>query len=105
MIKSGGENIYPAEIERLLLASPRIADAVVVKKPDARWGEVPVAFVVRRDESLTEAEVVEACRGQIANYKLPKEVRFVPDTTLKRTYNGKIQRRELELLLAEETTR
>ena len=47
MIKSGGENIYPAEIEHVLLASPKIDNAVVVRRPDAKWGEVPVAFVVR----------------------------------------------------------
>lgn len=102
MIKSGAENIYPAEIERVLLASPRIADAVVVRKPDARWGEVPVAFVVKRDAALTEDEVVAACRGRIASYKLPKEVRFVADSVLQRTYNGKIIRRDLELILERE---
>ena len=47
LIKSGGENIYLAEIERVLIALPGVADVVVVRKPDARWGEVPVAFVVR----------------------------------------------------------
>ena len=52
MIKSGGENVYPAEIERVLLADPRVEDAVVVRRPDAKWGEVPVAVVARNDESL-----------------------------------------------------
>ena len=52
MIKSGGENVYPAEIERVLLADPRVADAVVVRKRDATWGEVPVAFIARLDETL-----------------------------------------------------
>jgi fatty-acyl-CoA synthase len=99
LIKSGGENIYPAEIERVLLADPRIGDAVVVRKPDDRWGEVPVAFVVRKDARLTEADVVACCNGKIARYKLPKEVRFVTDAELPRSATGKIKRYELEAVL------
>ncbi|HLJ64901.1 MAG TPA: long-chain fatty acid--CoA ligase, partial [Stellaceae bacterium] len=100
LIKSGGENIYPAEIERVLLSHPRIADAVVVRKPDPRWGEVPVAFVVRRDERLSAEEVVASCRGRIAGYKMPKEVRFVSDAELPRSTTGKIKRHELEARIA-----
>ena len=57
LIKSGGENVYPAEIERVLLADPRVGDAVVVRRPDAKWGEVPVAVVARNDQSLTADEL------------------------------------------------
>ena len=96
LIKSGGENIYPAEIENALRASARIAEAVVVRKPDPRWGEVPVAFVVRLDETLTREDVIAACRGKIANYKLPKDVIFVADADLPRSATGKIKRHELE---------
>ena len=96
LIKSGGENIYPAEIEEILLGSPRIASAAVVKRPDVRWGEVPVAFVVARDEGLTAEEVVSLCRGKIANYKLPKEVRFLREQDVPRSTSGKIVRHELE---------
>lgn len=99
LIKSGGENIYPAEIERVLLADARIGDAVVVRKQDDRWGEVPVAFVVRKDATLTAADVVACCNGKIARYKLPKEVRFVQDTDLPRSATGKIKRYELEAVL------
>jgi fatty-acyl-CoA synthase len=99
LIKSGGENIYPAEIERVLLALPSVAEAVVVRRADARWGEVPVAFVVRLDPALTEAMVIDACRGVIANYKLPKEVRFIAADALPRNVSGKIERRRLETLL------
>ncbi len=102
LIKSGGENIYPAEIERLLLADARVGEAVVVRKPDARWGEVPVAFVVRKDESLTEADVMACCEGKIARYKLPKEIRFVEDADLPRSTTGKIKRHELEAVLGEQ---
>lgn len=100
LIKSGGENIYPAEIERVLLASPRIAEAVVVRRPDARWGEVPVAFVVPGDPALSSAEVIESCRGKIAGYKVPKEVRFVSQADLPRNVSGKVVRSDLEALLA-----
>jgi acyl-CoA synthetase (AMP-forming)/AMP-acid ligase II len=100
LIKSGGENIYPAEIERVLLSQPGIADAVVVRRPDPRWGEVPVAFVVRSDPGLQAAQVIEACRGRIAGYKLPKDVVFVRDDELPRSTTGKIKRHELEHTLA-----
>ena len=99
LIKSGGENVYPAEIERLLLADPRIADAAVVRKTDPRWGEVPVAFVAKRDERLGAEEVVALCRGRIANYKLPKEIRFLAESELPRSTTGKIKRHELEARL------
>jgi fatty-acyl-CoA synthase len=96
LIKSGGENIYPAEIENALRASSRIGEAVVVRKADARWGEVPVAFVVRLDEGLSREDVIASCRGRIANYKLPKDVIFIADADLPRSATGKIKRHELE---------
>jgi acyl-CoA synthetase (AMP-forming)/AMP-acid ligase II len=96
LIKSGGENIYPAEIENVLRASSRIGEAVVVRKPDPKWGETPVAFVVKLDPSLTADEVIASCRGKIAGYKIPKEVRFVEDAALPRSTTGKIKRHELE---------
>jgi fatty-acyl-CoA synthase len=99
LIKSGGENIYPAEIERVLLASPRISEAVVVRRPDARWGEVPIAFVVPDDPALSGDEVIALCRGKIASYKLPKEVRFVSQADMPRNSSGKIVRAEVEALL------
>ncbi|MDB5998364.1 MAG: lcfB 2 [Rhizobacter sp.] len=100
LIKSGGENIYPAEIERLLLASPRIAEAAVVRRPDAQWGEVPVAFVVASDPTLLAHDVIELCREQLAKYKLPREVRFVQASALPRSASGKIIRHELEKQLS-----
>ena len=99
LIKSGGENIYPAEIERFLLGSRRIADAAIVRKADAHWGEVPVAFVVKADESLTAQDVLALCRGQIANYKLPKEVHFITEAEMPRSETSKIKRFELEARL------
>jgi fatty-acyl-CoA synthase len=102
LIKSGGENIYPAEIEQILFASARILEAVVVRRTDARWGEVPVAFVVRADDGLSEGDVIALCRGRIANYKLPKAVRFVEERDVPRSATGKVKRHELEALLARE---
>lgn len=96
MIKSGGENIYPAEIERVLLADPRISDAIVVKKADAKWGEVPVAFVARRDDSLGEAEIEAMCRAALAGYKRPREIHFVAFDDFPRSTTGKIMRHEME---------
>ena len=103
LIKSGGENIYPAEIERVLIALPGVADVVVVRKPDPKWGEVPVAFVVRSGEgTLTEEQAITACRGQIASYKVPREVRFVAESDLRRSASGKIIRSDIEALLKKE---
>jgi fatty-acyl-CoA synthase len=105
LIKSGGENIYPAEIERVLLAHPRIADVAVVRRPDARWGEVPVAFVLARDPGLAAEEVIAACRGRVAGYKVPREVRFVTEQDLPRSTTGKIMRHVLEQRMVAEAAR
>ena len=99
LIKSGGENVYPAEIERVLLADPRVGDAVVVRRPDAKWGEVPVAVVARNDESLTADELYAKCRRELAGYKQPKDIRFVAFAELPRSTTGKIQRHEVEAWL------
>ncbi len=96
MIKSGGENIYPAEIERVIMTDPRVADVIVVRKKDAKWGEVPVAFVARKSEDLSEADVEAICRRELAGYKRPKEVHFVAYDDLPRSTSGKILRQEME---------
>ena len=96
LIKSGGENVYPAEIERILLADPRVDDAVVVRRADARWGEVPVAVIARNDDTLTAEELLAKCRQQLAGFKQPKEIRFVAFADLPRSTTGKIQRHEVE---------
>ncbi len=97
LIKSGGENIYPAEIERVLLAHPAVADAAVVRKPDARWGEVPVAFVALRTPGASDAAVLaQWCHERLAHYKLPREFRFIDAASLPRSSTGKIQRHEIE---------
>jgi acyl-CoA synthetase (AMP-forming)/AMP-acid ligase II len=101
MIKSGGENIYPAEIESVLTQDERVETAVVVKKPDAKWGEVPVAFIVRRDQRLSEEELRDLCAETLSRYKHPREYHFLADDQLPRSTTGKIQRHLLEQSLAE----
>ncbi len=96
MIKSGGENIYPAEIEKAIMADSRVSEAAVIKKKDEQWGEVPVAVVARRDESLTEEDVVNLCLQKLARYKRPKEVHFISARDFPRSTTGKVQRHELE---------
>jgi fatty-acyl-CoA synthase len=96
LIKSGGENIYPAEIERVLFLDPRVAEAAVVRRKDAKWGEVPVAFVARRDESLTKEDLLARCKSQLARYKQPKDVLFIAYEEFPRSASGKILRHELE---------
>jgi fatty-acyl-CoA synthase len=101
LIKTGGENVYPAEIERVLLQDPRVADAAVVRRRDPRWGEVPVAFVARRDEGLTADDLRARCREALAGYKQPKDIVFIAFEAFPRSASGKVQRHELEKRLAQ----
>ena len=100
MIISGGENVYPAEIEKLLEQHPGVAEVAVVGKADAKWGEVPVAFVVlRQGYQLTPEEVIAYCAERIAKYKTPKEVRV--KEALPRNAAGKILKPTLRRELTE----
>jgi fatty-acyl-CoA synthase len=96
MIKSGGENIYPAEIERVLLNDKRIAEVAVVRAADPKWGEVPVAFVACGGDKPTQDELAELCRHELAGYKRPREFRFIEYAEFPRSTSGKVQRHELE---------
>jgi fatty-acyl-CoA synthase len=96
MIKSGGENIYPAEIEKYIMLDPRIIDVAVVRKPHERWGEVPVAFVTCNTKKIKTEDIIDLCKGRIANYKLPKEIYFIKNDEMPRSTSGKIQRHVLE---------
>jgi O-succinylbenzoic acid--CoA ligase len=99
LIISGGENIYPAEIEGVLSSHPDILDVGVIGKDDPIWGQIPIAFIVRRNY-LTEAEVTTFCAGKLAKYKIPKEIRFIEE--LPRNAAKKLLRRELRYLLKED---
>ncbi len=98
LIKSGAENIYPAEIERVLLEDSRVEDAAVVRRPDSKWGEVPVAFVVRRDPGLEARDIEALCRARLAGYKQPKAIYFLAADEMPRNATGKIIREQLEQL-------
>jgi fatty-acyl-CoA synthase len=90
LIISGGENIYPAEIERVLLEHPDISECGVIGRPDPKWDEVPVAYVIRRAGCSVEAESLKAhLLTQLARFKVPRDIVFVDD--LPRTALGKVQ--------------
>ena len=94
MIVSGGENIAGSEVERVLYDHEAVLEVAVVGRPDERWGEVPVAYVVLRPgAAATAEELVEHCRGQLAKFKVPKDVLFVD--ALPRNPSGKVLKREL----------
>ena len=92
MVISGGENVYPAEIENVLHEHDAVAEAAVVGVPDERWGEACLAFVVLR-EPATEEELLELCRSRLARYKVPRGVRFVE--SLPRNALDKVVKSEL----------
>jgi acyl-CoA synthetase (AMP-forming)/AMP-acid ligase II len=94
MIVSGGENIASSEVERVLYEHGAVLEAAVIGRPDARWGEVPVAFVaVRPGERTTADELVAHCRAGLARFKVPKDIVFLD--ALPRNPSGKVLKREL----------
>ncbi len=96
MYISGGENVYPAEIENLLARHPAVLEAAIIGVADEKWGEVGHAFVQLRPEapSVSAAEVIQFCRAHLAGYKTPRHVTFVAD--FPRTAAGKIKKHELK---------
>jgi len=94
MIVSGGENIAGSEVERVLYEHAAVVEAAVVGRPDDRWGEVPVAYVVLAPEAtVTPDELIEHCREQLAKFKVPKAVTVID--ALPRNPSGKVLKREL----------
>ena len=93
---SGGENVYPAEVEAVLHEHPHVVDAAVVGVPDDRWGETGVAFVVA--DGVTDDELIEWCSARLARFKIPQSIRFVPE--IPRNGLGKIQKQELHAEVA-----
>jgi fatty-acyl-CoA synthase len=94
MIISGGENVYPLEVEQVISQLREVAEVAVVGRLDSLWGEVPEAFVVKRNGSaLTGADVLEHCRNSLAKYKIPKTINFLDE--LPRNATGKIQKTQL----------
>ena len=99
MIISGGESIYPAEIENLLIECPDIAEASVIGRPDERWGEIVVAVVVPKPgRGLSGEQVLTLLEGRIARFKQPKEVVIVE--ALPKTALGKIRKEDVRKMVA-----
>lgn len=99
VIISGGENIYPAEVERVLHEHPDIVEAAVIGRPDPHWQEVPVAFLVARAGSQpSEAEIAAHLSAHLARFKVPREIRFVDQ--LPKNAMGKVQHFQLKADLA-----
>jgi fatty-acyl-CoA synthase len=96
MYKSGGENVYPAEVEHYLRTHPRIIEAAVVGVPDEKWGETGMAFVVPSDAALAAEDIARYCDGAMARFKVPKYVRLVD--ALPKGDSGKVLKRALREL-------
>ncbi len=99
MIITGGENVYPSEVEKVVGEHPAVKDVAVIGVPDEKWGEAVTAIVVLNEgyepsEELAQ-EIRQFCRGKIAGYKIPKKVHFIPDEEMPRTATGKILHRKL----------
>jgi len=93
MIISGGENVYPAEVENILITHPGVVEVAVIGQPSEKWGESPFAIVVKNDEKVSESDILKHCDGKLARFKLPKGAAFIE--TIPRNANGKVLKREL----------
>jgi fatty-acyl-CoA synthase len=93
MIVSGGENVFPQEVEELLIAHERVADAAVIGVPDEDFGARLCAFVVAADDPPDEDELKAYVKQNLARYKVPREIRFIDE--LPRNATGKVLKREL----------
>jgi fatty-acyl-CoA synthase len=90
LIISGGENIYPAEVERVLMEHDDVSECAVIGRPDPRWDEVPIAYVIRRSGGSVDADSLKThVQQQLARFKVPRDIVFVED--LPRTALGKVQ--------------
>jgi acyl-CoA synthetase (AMP-forming)/AMP-acid ligase II len=102
MIITGGEHVYPSEVEEAISRHPKVFDVAVIGVPDDKWGEAVKAVVVlKKGELATEEEIIEWCRGKMAGFKKPKSVEFISDAEMPRTTTGKILHRKLRERYAE----
>ena len=104
MIISGGENVYPSEVESILGAHPKIKDVAVIGVPHDKWGEsVQAVVVVYAGQQVTAPELLDWCRSRMAGYKRPQTIIFMEDTDMPRTATGKILHRVLRDQMAAQT--
>ncbi|MEM9896416.1 MAG: AMP-dependent synthetase, partial [Bacteroidota bacterium] len=96
MFISGGENVYPAEVERFLQTHPFIREVAVIGVSDDRWGEVGKAIVVTSGDNISAKEILDFCDGNLARFKIPKYVHQVED--IPKTESGKVDRKRLSKL-------
>ena len=102
MIISGGENVYPSEVENILGAHEHVREVAVIGAPDPKWGErVHAVVVAHAGAAVTEAELVAWCRDRIAGYKRPRSVAFIRDDDMPRTATGKVLHRVLKARYSE----
>jgi fatty-acyl-CoA synthase len=102
MIITGGEKVFPSEVENLIVGHPGVMDVAVIGVPDAKWGEAVRAVVIPKpDAELSQDELRAFCRGKLAAYKLPKSVVFIAEHEMPRTATGKILHRVLRARFAE----
>ncbi|MCL4420983.1 MAG: AMP-binding protein, partial [Candidatus Thermoplasmatota archaeon] len=93
MIIRGGENVYPKEVENVISTMPGVSEVAVVGKKDEKYGEEVVAFIVRKDAQMSDTQVIDFCKSNLAWYKCPKEIFFID--ALPKNSVGKIQKNEL----------
>ena len=98
MFISGGENVYPAEVEKFLQTHPSIVEVAVIGVPDERWGEVGKAIIVTSEPTLTKESLLDFCAGNLAKFKIPKHVQFT--NAIPKTESGKIDRKNLRSMFS-----
>jgi len=102
MIISGGENVYPSEVEQMLGAHPQVKDVAVIGVADEKWGERVHAVIIARDGAQpSEADILDWCKSRMAGYKRPRSISFIAEADMPRTATGKILHRELRARLGE----
>ena len=95
MYISGGENVYPAEVENVLYQLTEIAEVAIIGIPDDKWGEVGLAFIsLKQKENLSEDEIINHCLKNLAKFKIPKSIEFID--ALPRNATGKVLKRVLK---------
>jgi acyl-CoA synthetase (AMP-forming)/AMP-acid ligase II len=97
LIITGGEHVYPSEVEKVICTHPGVLDAAVVGLPHEKWGEGVTAFVIPKDakDPPTETEIIDFCQGKMAGYKRPQSVYLISQAEMPRTGSGKILHRAL----------